>query len=264
MKEMKIAVTILFLCFALSGCKVWYQDADGDGFGNPEISVEAKVQPAGYVMDNTDCDDRNPTIYPGAPEFLDNLDNQCPGDAGYGQIDEGTEEPKIVDFSAFNVFRYIEKESMVGFCPALDTIHTATISKKEDGYHVEMSIIGLRSDAAEGCPDAGQPTMNINQLIAGEDPCFELVQLPPRLLTEAEAQAMEDIFASIMLIYIDYLPENPMVDGICADPCLTVTLSWDRYYVYQQKSACYHRGEYHEKIGGESMRQIMSFLNSLR
>lgn len=35
-----------------------------------------------------DCDDADPTIYPGAPEINDGQDNNCPGDAGFGQADE--------------------------------------------------------------------------------------------------------------------------------------------------------------------------------
>lgn len=36
---------------------VWYQDADGDGLGNPSVSVEACDQPTGYVADNSDTDE---------------------------------------------------------------------------------------------------------------------------------------------------------------------------------------------------------------
>jgi len=35
-----------------------------------------------------DCDDTNASVYPGALEQCDGIDNQCPGDAGYGYEDE--------------------------------------------------------------------------------------------------------------------------------------------------------------------------------
>ena len=67
----------------------WYEDVDGDGFGDALASQAACTQPAGYVADSTDCDDENGNTYPGATEVLDGVDNQCPGDEGYAAIDEG-------------------------------------------------------------------------------------------------------------------------------------------------------------------------------
>jgi len=37
----------------------------------------------------SDCNDLNPAVYPNAPEICDGIDNQCPGDTGWAQIDEG-------------------------------------------------------------------------------------------------------------------------------------------------------------------------------
>jgi hypothetical protein len=57
-------------------------DADGDDYGEPGG--------AGFTCLGTDCDDDDPFVYPGAPEVNDGDDNQCPGDSGYGVIDEIT------------------------------------------------------------------------------------------------------------------------------------------------------------------------------
>ena len=62
----------------------FYADADGDGYGNAAVSMQACVAPAGYVSDPTDCNDGNAAIHPGAPEVCNNLDDNCDG-----QIDEG-------------------------------------------------------------------------------------------------------------------------------------------------------------------------------
>ena len=56
----------------------FYQDADGDGFGNPSVSQIACTAPIGYVADNTDCNDGNSALNPATDWYAD-LD----GD-GYG------------------------------------------------------------------------------------------------------------------------------------------------------------------------------------
>ncbi|MEO6668146.1 MAG: MopE-related protein [Ferruginibacter sp.] len=63
---------------------VFYADSDADGFGNINDTLHRCFAPPGYVLDNTDCDDTDDTVYPGAPEITDGQDNDCDG-----LIDEG-------------------------------------------------------------------------------------------------------------------------------------------------------------------------------
>jgi hypothetical protein len=51
---------------------VWYQDADGDGFGNASVSLAQCPAPSGYVANDTDCDDTNNKINPNSIWFKDN------------------------------------------------------------------------------------------------------------------------------------------------------------------------------------------------
>jgi hypothetical protein len=63
----------------------FFLDADGDGFGDPDSPTDACEAPEGYVEDDTDCDDSDEEINPGAEEVPhDRVDNDCDG-----EIDEG-------------------------------------------------------------------------------------------------------------------------------------------------------------------------------
>lgn len=74
---------------------IFYQDLDGDGFGNSNVTHECinGSIPPGFVENNQDCDDTNPNIYPNYysdyvewinGELCDGIDNNCDG-----KVDEG-------------------------------------------------------------------------------------------------------------------------------------------------------------------------------
>ena len=59
---------------------LYYRDADGDGWGNGQVSIQACSQPAGYVTNNRDCNDANANVHPGMREScMDHIDNNCDG-----------------------------------------------------------------------------------------------------------------------------------------------------------------------------------------
>jgi len=72
-----------------NGCeapaRTLYEDSDGDSFGNPLVTMTAGcTTPAGWVSDDTDCDDTRASIRPGGMEICNGRDDDC--DTG---LDEG-------------------------------------------------------------------------------------------------------------------------------------------------------------------------------
>ncbi len=57
--------------------QTFYADNDNDTFGDAANSIIACSAPIGYVTDNNDCNDSETTVYPGALEMCDGLDNDC-------------------------------------------------------------------------------------------------------------------------------------------------------------------------------------------
>lgn len=61
--------------------EAWFLDADGDGYGSGEASVQACTPPPGYLGEGGDCDDDRGDTHPGATDApYDGIDQDC--DAG--------------------------------------------------------------------------------------------------------------------------------------------------------------------------------------
>ncbi len=68
----------------------WYDDGDGDGWGDPATAFEACTAPSGMIAYGEDCDDGDPTIHPGATEYCDAIDSDCDGSSTVGAVDGST------------------------------------------------------------------------------------------------------------------------------------------------------------------------------
>ena len=69
----------------------FYADADADSYGTPNLSLDACAAPPSFVSNSDDCDDAQATVYLGATEVCDGLDNDCdsvlPADEADGDND---------------------------------------------------------------------------------------------------------------------------------------------------------------------------------
>jgi hypothetical protein len=69
---------------------IWYEDSDGDGFGQTNSSQVSCTQPDGFVSSSDDCDDEDASISPNTTElWYDGIDSNCDGFSDYDQDGDG-------------------------------------------------------------------------------------------------------------------------------------------------------------------------------
>ena len=122
-----------------SDASTWYADADDDTYGSLS-SVAACDQPAGYVANNTDCDDTRATDRPGATEYCDTRDNDCDGD-----VDE-----LAFDRTTF----YVDSDNDTFGDPSTSTLAcTAASGYVADNTDCDDTRSSVNPGAAEVCDD---------------------------------------------------------------------------------------------------------------
>jgi len=174
-----------------TGQATWYQDSDGDNYGNATVSQQACNQSPGYVSDNTDCDDNDANEHPNQTWYKD-ADNDgysdgttditsCTRPTGYKVASELTATTGDCDDSnasinpgATEVYNGIDDncDGRLILETATDT-GTATLSAGS-GTMEDLTAITentLPSEAAEGKPNLEFPhgffSFNITGLASG-------------------------------------------------------------------------------------------------
>jgi hypothetical protein len=59
--------------------ETFFQDADGDGYGSPFVSIEACEAAVGFADNTGDCNDLDASVNPDGQEICDTVDNDCDG-----------------------------------------------------------------------------------------------------------------------------------------------------------------------------------------
>lgn len=67
----------------------FYADRDNDGAGDPDTAQQSCGNLEGFVTNADDCNDDDPTVYTGAPELCDEVDNNCNDVEDEGAVDQG-------------------------------------------------------------------------------------------------------------------------------------------------------------------------------
>ena len=125
-----------------------YQDADGDGYGNPDVSEQRCSTTSEWITDNTDCDDGNPLATP---------DNEC--DVGWQGVWSGeVSVESVTDFLTDTCVGTASVEINDASIPVLTGTYTCTWATLTSSDTVTQDGEYASDDVLEGNMTVGSLT----------------------------------------------------------------------------------------------------------
>ncbi|MCY7409097.1 MAG: T9SS type A sorting domain-containing protein, partial [Chitinophagales bacterium] len=75
--QVKIYKDTSHITISIEVLNTYYRDNDGDNYGDPLNTIQAETIPNGYVINNSDCNDANAAVHPGATDVCNGIDDNC-------------------------------------------------------------------------------------------------------------------------------------------------------------------------------------------
>ncbi len=84
-----------WILLPLTGCGLLFGDEEDEGQSDPDVTVQPPPVPSdldedGFTSEAGDCDDTDPTVFPGADETCDGVDEDCNGTVDDAPVDGTT------------------------------------------------------------------------------------------------------------------------------------------------------------------------------
>lgn len=94
----------------------YFADADDDSFGDVGSFQVLESAQAGWVLDSTDCDDSSDTVYPGAAELCNSIDDDCDGtaDDSCGEVDTSSRSEVTLYYDTYYADAFSTTKSWSG------------------------------------------------------------------------------------------------------------------------------------------------------
>ncbi|MCK6528025.1 FG-GAP-like repeat-containing protein [Myxococcota bacterium] len=166
--------------FTSGPAAAWYEDGDGDGYGDPATAVLARgVPPDGRIADGSDCDDGDPEVNPGVAEVTcDGVDTDCSGSPAVSEQDQDGDglAPCVGDCNDQSAAVY---EGAMELCDDLDNDCDGEVGPEEmdgdgDGWtecggDCDDADADFSPDAPEICDGADQDCDGVGDDVSDAD-----------------------------------------------------------------------------------------------